>query len=64
MKMKTECMALVHDSPQVLSSFMGFPMDGFKVRILEMGLVIWGTKTEKSIMSPIVLRIPLTELTF
>lgn len=38
---------VMHASSQVLSSFVRFPMDGFKVGILEMGLVIWGTKTEK-----------------
>jgi hypothetical protein len=47
-------MALMHDSPQVLSSLMGFPMDGLKVRILEMGLVVWGTRTDKSIRTPIL----------
>lgn len=40
---------------KVLFSFMWFPMDGFKVGILEMGLVIWGTKREKSITTPIIL---------
>lgn len=55
MRKETRFMAFVmYDSPKVLSSFMRFPMDGFKVGILEMGLVIWGAKREKSITTPII----------